>query len=83
MFIYRNAEGVHAYLLKCCRGTFSSVGMLKGYLARERLGTPVLNRPENMQNFSCIAWKTKVTFGWYRWHWHNVISISCSGKIPN
>ena len=40
MFICRNSEGVHVYLLKCCRGTFSSVGMLKGYMVRERLETP-------------------------------------------
>jgi len=39
VFIGRNAEGVHTYLLKCYRGTFSSVGMLKGYIANERLGT--------------------------------------------
>ena len=44
MFICRNAEGVHADLLKCCRGTFSSVGMLKGYMVREWFGTPDLNR---------------------------------------
>ena len=43
MFIVRNSEGVHAYLLKCFRGTCSSVGMLKGYMVRERLGTPVLD----------------------------------------
>jgi len=42
MFIDRNSEGVHAYLLKCFRGTCSSVGMLKGYVVRERLGTPGL-----------------------------------------
>jgi len=30
MFICQNSEGVHAYLLKCCRGTCSIVGMLKG-----------------------------------------------------
>jgi len=42
MFICRNSEGVHAYLLKYCMGTCSSVGMLKGYMARERLGTPAL-----------------------------------------
>ena len=42
MFICRNSEGVHAYLLKCCRGTCSSVGMLKGYMVKERLGTPGL-----------------------------------------
>ena len=42
MFICRNAKGVHAYLLKCCRGTFSSFGMRKGYMVRERLGTPDL-----------------------------------------
>ena len=32
MCICRNAEGVHTYLLKCWRGTCSSVGMLKGYM---------------------------------------------------
>jgi len=40
MIICRNAEGVHAHLSKCLRGTCSSVGMLKGYMVRERLGTP-------------------------------------------
>jgi len=42
MFICQNSEGVHPYLLKCCRGTCSFVGMLKGYMVRKRLGTPVL-----------------------------------------
>ena len=42
MFICRNAKGVHAYLLKCCRGIFSLFGMLKGYMVRERLGIPDL-----------------------------------------
>jgi len=42
MFICRNVEGVHVYLLKCWRGTCSSVGKLKGCIARERLGTPGL-----------------------------------------
>jgi len=37
MFICQNSEGVHAYLLKCCRGTCSIVGMLKGYMASEPL----------------------------------------------
>jgi len=36
----QNAEGVHTYVLKCWRGTCSSVRMLKGYMVRERLGTP-------------------------------------------
>jgi len=40
MFICRNAEGVHAYLSKCWRGTLSSVRMLKGYMVKNRLGTP-------------------------------------------
>jgi len=44
MFICRNAEGVHAYLLKCWRDTCWSAGMLKGYMVRERLGTPVLGK---------------------------------------
>jgi len=39
MSICRYFEGAHAYLLKWCRGTCSSVGMLKGYMVRERLGT--------------------------------------------
>jgi len=39
MFICQNAEGVHAYLSKCWRGTLSSVGMLKGYMVKNRLGT--------------------------------------------
>jgi len=43
MFICQNSEGVHAYLLKCCRGTSSFVGMLKGFMVRERLGTPELD----------------------------------------
>jgi len=42
MFICQNHEGVHAYLVKCWRATYSSVGMLKGYMVRERLGTPGL-----------------------------------------
>jgi len=45
MFICRNAEGLHTYLLKCYRGTFSSVGMLKGYMVKERLGAPDLALP--------------------------------------
>jgi len=44
MFIRRNAEGVHAYLSKCWRGTYASVGMLNGYMVRERLGTPRLTK---------------------------------------
>jgi len=47
MFICRNSEGVHVYLLKCCRGIFSSVGMLKRYMVRERLGTPDIDSPKN------------------------------------
>ena len=39
---------VHAYLLKFWRGTCSSVGMLKGYMVRERLGTPVAEGSWNM-----------------------------------
>ena len=39
MFICENSEGVHPYLLKCCRGTCSFVRMLKGYMVRKRLGT--------------------------------------------
>jgi len=43
MFICQNSEGVRPYLLKCCRGTWSFAGMLKGYRVRKRLGTPVLD----------------------------------------
>jgi len=32
MLIYQNAEGVHAYLSKCWRGTCQSFKMLKGYM---------------------------------------------------
>jgi len=42
MFIVRYSEEVHAYLLKCCRGTCSSVGILKGYMVKEMLRTPAL-----------------------------------------
>jgi len=42
MLTCQNDERVHADLVKCRRGTYSSVGKLKGYMARERLGTPVL-----------------------------------------
>ena len=37
-----NAIGVHGHLSECCRGTWSFVGMLKGYMVRKRLGTPAL-----------------------------------------
>jgi len=47
MFICQNSEEVHPYLLKCCRGTCSFVGMLKGYMVRKRLGTPVLQQAES------------------------------------
>jgi len=43
MFICQNDEGLHAYLVQYWRGTYASVGMLKGYMVRERLGTPGLN----------------------------------------
>jgi len=39
MFIWQISEGVHPYLLKCCRDTCSFVEMLKGYMVRKRLGT--------------------------------------------
>jgi len=57
MFIRRNAEGVHAYLLKCRKGTCSSVRMLKGYMVNKRLGTPDITEsthqdpfPHNVEN---------------------------------
>ena len=48
-FVIRNFRGTsssvewwreHAYLLKFWRGVCSSVGLLKGFMVRERLGTP-------------------------------------------
>jgi len=42
MLIFPNTEGVHAHLSKCWRGTCLSVGILKGCMVRERLGTPAL-----------------------------------------
>jgi len=42
MFLCQNSEGVHPYLLKCCRGTCSYAGMVKGYILRKRIGTPAL-----------------------------------------
>jgi len=42
MYICQIAEGEHTYLLKCWRGTCSSVRLLKRYMVRERLGTPEL-----------------------------------------
>jgi len=38
MLICRNAVVVHAYLSKCWRDTCSSVGMLKSFVIRKRLG---------------------------------------------
>jgi len=32
LFICRNAEEIHVYLVTCWRGTYSSVGMLKVHL---------------------------------------------------
>jgi len=53
MFICRNAEGVHAYLLKCRRGTCSSVRMLKGCMVNKRLGTTA--KPiENLLELSIV-----------------------------
>jgi len=43
MFICEKSEVVYSYLLKCCRGTCSFVGMLKGYMVRKSLGVPVLD----------------------------------------
>ena len=54
MFICRNAEGVHAHLLKCRRGTCSSVRMLKGYMVNKRLGTPALKPVENLLELSIV-----------------------------
>ena len=61
MFLCRNPEGVHAYLLKCCRGTCSSVGMLKGYMVRERLGTPDFDSVVTAQVLKSIINSSKPT----------------------
>jgi len=50
MFICQNSEGVHAYLLKCCRSTYTFVRMLKVYMVRGRLGTR-----EQEQKFDTFA----------------------------
>jgi len=42
MFVIQKSEGGNPKLLKCCRGTCSFVGMLKGYMVRKRLGTPAV-----------------------------------------
>jgi len=55
MFICQNSEGVHPYLLKCCRGTCSFVGMLKGYMVRKRLGTPVLKHVAQSTNKQIVG----------------------------
>ena len=54
MFIGRNSEGVHAYLLKCRRGTCSSLRMLKGYMENKRLRTPALKPIENLLELSVV-----------------------------
>jgi len=33
---------VHAHLSDCWRGTCLSIGLLKGYMVRDRMGTPAL-----------------------------------------
>jgi len=49
MYCHRKFYGTRAsvemlkeYILTCWRGTCSSIGKLKGYMARKRLRTPVL-----------------------------------------
>jgi len=59
MFICQNSEGVHPYLLKCCRGTCSFLGMLKGYMVRERLGTPELDEQKCTQKIGILPGLTK------------------------
>jgi len=54
MFICRNAEGVHAYLLKCCRGAFSFVGRLKRCMVRERLETSASYLQQKLKAFLCV-----------------------------
>jgi len=61
MFICRNAEGKHAYLLKCRRGTSSSVRMLKGYMVNKSLGTPALKPIENLLELS-IVYYSRVSY---------------------
>jgi len=57
MFNCQISEGVHPYLLKCCRGKCSFVGMLKGYMVRKRLGTPDLeiNKPNYVVGHGAVA----------------------------
>jgi len=73
MYICRNSEGVHAYLLKCCRGTCSSVGMV-----RERWGAPELGLECSACNHSLPTLYTSIPCwplwsdhsegaGWRRW----------------
>jgi len=54
MYTCQNDEGEHADLVKCCRGTYLSVGMLKGHMARERLRTPGLDSPQFEWLLCCI-----------------------------
>jgi len=42
LFLRQNAEGVHAHVSKCWRGTCSCVKMLKGYMGNKRLASPAL-----------------------------------------
>ena len=49
MFICQKSEGLHPYLLKCYRGTCLFVGMLKGYMVRNRLGTSALKLPASIE----------------------------------
>ena len=60
MFICRNAEGVHAYVSKCWKGTLSYVGMLNGYTVKKRLGTPGVSQQMPSLTHSliwCFVWR--------------------------
>jgi len=63
MFIFQKSEGVHPYLLKCCRGTCSFVAMLKGYMVRKRLGTPALQEQFQIFIFHIFHSVSTRTFG--------------------
>jgi len=44
------------FVIRNFRGTFSSVEMLKGYMVRERLGTPALDVSIVMQQSQFVMW---------------------------
>jgi len=47
------------FVIRSFRGTCSSVGMLKGYMVRKRLGTPVLEFGRGSYNQAVAAGLTR------------------------